>query len=123
MRTTVWLALAAVVVVGGLVLARSMQDRGAPAAITEITVEGTEYAFDPEEITVNRGDTVKIVFRNTGTIEHDWSIPDWDVGTAVVAPGQEATLEFQARRAGSIQFVCTVPGHRELGMVGTLQVR
>src|SRR5690625_622212 len=62
--------------------------RGA-AGVTEITVEGFEYEFDPEEITINRGDTVRIVFRNTGILAHDWAVPDWDLRTPEIDGGDE----------------------------------
>lgn len=96
--------------------------RGA-AGVTELTVEGFEYGFDPDEITINQGDTVRIVFRNTGILAHDWAIPDWNLRTPEIDGGQEATIEFTADKMGDIRFICTVPGHEALGMVGTLHVR
>lgn len=93
------------------------------AGVTEITIEGFEYGFDPEEFSINRGDTVRVIFRNTGILAHDWAIPDWNITTPEIAGGQEATLEFKAEQMGSIRFICTVPGHETLGMWGTLEVR
>lgn len=95
----------------------------AGAGVTEMTIEGFEYGFDPEEFEMNRGDTVRIIFRNTGILAHDWAIPEWNLRTPEIAPGEEATIEFTAEKTGSIRFICTVPGHEQLGMVGTLHVR
>jgi azurin len=44
--------------------------------------------------------------------------------TAVLGPGEEATLTFTApSEPGDYPFVCTFPGHTEAGMVGVLRVR
>lgn len=122
MRAVIWVALAIVLLVGALTYGRALLRPMEPAAVRELTVEGFEYGFKPGELTFNRGDTVRVVFRNIGTIEHDWTIPDWDVSTPVVDPGEEATVEFTVREAGAFRFICTVPGHNELGMNGTLRV-
>jgi uncharacterized cupredoxin-like copper-binding protein len=38
-------------------------------------------------------------------------------------PGRTARLEFLPRRTGRFVFACTLEGHREAGMQGTLDVR
>lgn len=122
-RIALWFLLVVVLVgCGGGAGGPGAKARGA-AGVTELTVEGFEYGFDPEEITINRGDTVRIIFRNTGILGHDWAVPDWNITTPEIDGGEEATLEFKADRTGSIRFICTVPGHEQLGMRGTLHVR
>jgi uncharacterized cupredoxin-like copper-binding protein len=37
-------------------------------------------------------------------------------------PGQTSSIRFILDRAGSYRFSCSVPGHAEAGMVGTLVV-
>lgn len=119
-RFALWIVLALLLVgCGGGGGAKAKGEAGA----TEITVEGFEYGYDPDGLTINRGDTVRIIFRNTGVLAHDWAIPDWNLRTPEIDPGEEATIEFKAEQAGPIQFICTVPGHEALGMVGTLEVR
>ena len=44
-----------------------------------------------------------------------------DVHVAAVA-GAHGVVEFTPSAAGEYEFYCTVPGHREAGMVGTLRV-
>jgi len=123
MRAALWIAVIAIVLlVGALTYGRALLRPMEPASVRELTVEGFEYGFDPGEITLSRGDTVRVVFRNTGTIEHDFTIPDLDVATPVVNPGEEATVEFMVRERGTFRYLCTVPGHNELGMNGTLRV-
>ena len=40
-----------------------------------------------------------------------------------VDKGTQATLEFEPTEAGTYEYFCTVPGHREAGMHGTLTVQ
>lgn len=120
-RTLLWGGLALLVLVG-ILLGRSLMAPAKPGVVAQ-TIEGSEYRFDPEELRVNVGETVRITFRNVGILEHDWSVPDLDVTTATINAGQEATVEFRPQRRGTYEMICTVPGHRELGMRGTLIVQ
>lgn len=123
-RLALWVLLIVLLVGcgGGNTGGPNAKAKGA-AGVTEITVEGFEYGFDPDELTINRGETVRIIFRNTGILGHDWAVPDWDIRTPEIAGGEEATIEFKADQMGSVRFICTVPGHEQLGMVGTLNIR
>jgi uncharacterized cupredoxin-like copper-binding protein len=38
-------------------------------------------------------------------------------------PGAQAKLTFTPSRAGTYEFFCTVVGHKEAGMAGTLTVK
>ena len=42
--------------------------------------------------------------------------------TATIAAGAQASLEVPALEAGTYEIRCTVPGHDQLGMVGTLMI-
>ena len=93
------------------------------AAINKITVSGTEYAFSPSTITVKVGQPVQITFKNNGVYPHNLTISDLSVGTKTVTPGQEETATFTPNKTGSFAFICTVPGHADKGMKGTLTVQ
>jgi cytochrome c oxidase subunit 2 len=76
-------------------------------------------------------DTVMIVFSNAGAMYHSFAVvdslgPNYNVlfnsSVAPVAPGQAATVTFTCTQAGSFYYICTVPGHVQLGMWGNFIV-
>lgn len=90
--------------------------------VKEFTVSGTEYSLSPSSIEVSAGDQVKITFRNTGSIIHNFQISGLGVGTRTINPGQTDTIEFTAPSSGTYSFFCSVSGHRAAGMEGSLRV-
>lgn len=90
------------------------------------TVKGTDYKFDPADITVQSGQKVTVTLQNNGSVAHNWTVLDLDgkdVGTGDVEPRQKKSVEFTATKAGTYTIECTVPGHADAGMKGTLTVR
>lgn len=90
-------------------------------AVKEVTVTGSSYLFDPATITVNKGDKVKITFKNSGGM-HDWKIDELGIATKKIKTGEEEILEFTADKAGTFEYYCSVGEHRAKGMKGTLVV-
>lgn len=86
------------------------------------TVEGGAFYFKPNQITVKKGDTVKITFNNAGGF-HDFVIDEYNVKTARLNSGQSATVTFVADKAGTFEYYCSVGNHRSMGMKGTLVVQ
>ena len=93
------------------------------------TVAMKEYQFIPSKVTVRRGATLTVA--NAGNIAHNLTVergPDPKkesarlIGTSSFLPGKSQRLRV-GLRPGRYAIVCTVPGHRQLGMVGTLTVR
>ena len=84
---------------------------------TEISVGATEFAFDPGAIAVPAGDGVTVTLTNKGTVEHDITVDA--LGVKIYAkPGDTASGTVTAA-AGTYEFYCSIPGHKEAGMVGT----
>ncbi len=96
-------------------------DTGAMGNVKEFTVTGSPFKFEPANMTVNKGDTVKITFKNEEGF-HDLVIDEFDARTKQIAAGQEETIEFVADQAGSFEYYCSVGNHRAMGMKGTLTV-
>lgn len=99
-------------------------DHGESSDVVEgarkIEVSASSFAFDPDEIEVKAGEDVAIVLTSTDIL-HDFTIDELDAHVAVDA-GETATGGLRADEPGSYTFYCTVPGHREAGMEGTLLV-
>ncbi|MBI4097144.1 MAG: cupredoxin domain-containing protein [Candidatus Levybacteria bacterium] len=85
------------------------------------TVSGKSFSLTPNEIRVNKGDTVKITFTNTGGF-HDFTLDEFNVKTPQIQSGQTADVEFVADKAGTYEFYCSVGNHRTQGMKGSLIV-
>jgi len=127
---------------GALVLAACSST---PAA-QEVRVEATEFAFGPATIEVTAGLPVTLTLANVGSVEHDLTVQEIPLAERsaaegpmeghtmsaeaeqaqlhVAAPaGQPAELTFTPTQPGTYEFACSVPGHKEAGMIGTLVVR
>lgn len=81
-------------------------------------------AFTSEEITAKAGkDTIK--FTNESPVPHDVVIEDENGkelgGTEITSEGSE-TAEVELK-PGTYTYFCSVPGHRQAGMEGTLTVK
>lgn len=93
---------------------------GTPAAGTEggILIEGRDdLSWSQTEVTVKPGDTIQVV--NAGMLDHDFTVDE--LGIAEVISAEPITITIPEDAApGEYEFYCSVPGHREGGMVGTL---
>lgn len=88
----------------------------------EITVKGTNFQFSKDTIKVDKGDTVRLTFVNTGGT-HNWKLEGYNgVGTKTIQTGEQETVEFTADKAGEFAYYCSIGRHRALGMEGTLIV-
>jgi plastocyanin len=85
-------------------------------------ITGGNYYFVPSKITVNQGDKVTFVMTNGGGF-HDLVIDELGVKTAMTKSGETATATFTASKRGSFVYYCSIKGHRQKGMSGTLTVQ
>jgi plastocyanin len=97
---------------------------GGSSTVNISTPSGTDLAYDQKAVSAKAG-SVTIDFTNNESISHDVAIESSSgdtVGqTDLVASGTaNTTVDLQP---GTYQFFCTVPGHREAGMQGTLTVK
>jgi uncharacterized cupredoxin-like copper-binding protein len=98
--------------------------------------------FTPAHISVQRGETVKLVATNKGKVLHEMVLgtadelkkhaelmkkfPDMEheePHMAHVKPGQSGQIVWQFTQPGEFQFACLIPGHFEAGMVGKVTVK
>lgn len=109
-----------------------------------VEVEMTEFAFDPDEITVPVGEPIRFVFRNAGAIDHEAMVGDahmqeefaamdghgdhgdaghhGDVAAVTVAPGETAELVVIFDEPGETMLGCHLDGHWEAGMAAIVIV-
>lgn len=82
------------------------------------TVEfhASEFAFGPLELTAEPG-TYHGVLVNDGAITHDITFPDAE--PVVAGAGERVEFEFVVPEGG-VEFRCSIPGHADAGMVGTI---
>lgn len=109
----------------------------APAAAAT-AIEFADIKYSVTELTATAGQPLEIALTNAGVLEHDFSIDeiegeatvdgasaesgDWDVHVSLAAGGA-ATLVLTPTKAGTYEFYCSVLGHKEAGMKGTLTVQ
>jgi uncharacterized cupredoxin-like copper-binding protein len=112
--------------------------------VVQVTMGETEngMVFAPSRIEVRRGEQVQFVLRNGGELEHELVIgtveanrrhaeemashPDMaheDLNAKRLGPKTSRVLRWQFTQAGTFEYACLIPGHREAGMVGTVVVK
>jgi cytochrome c oxidase subunit 2 len=94
----------------------------AAGAVKEFTVTGKKFSFTPATLTVNKGDKVKITFKNAEGM-HNFMLDEFNAKTKTIQSGAEDTVEFTADKTGSFEYYCGVGNHRAMGMKGTLTVK
>ncbi|HET7921893.1 MAG TPA: copper-containing nitrite reductase [Gammaproteobacteria bacterium] len=69
------------------------------------------------------GAVVQITLINGDGAEHDITVPQFDaLSDHVLAKGASTIIVFRADKAGTFDYFCTLPGHRQAGMAGKLIV-
>src|SRR5918999_1542451 len=94
-----------------------------PGGALALAADPTQILFDKKQLTSKPGE-VTIEFTNPAALEHDVAIQqDGEelAKSALIAEGQTSVSAELA--PGTYTFLCTVPGHAESGMEGTLTVK
>lgn len=84
----------------------------------EISMVSGNLFFNPKNLTLVKDEPVKITFQNTG--RHTFTVDE--LGVNVSLSGSSLTVEFTPAKSGAFEYYCSVPGHREGGMLGSLTV-
>lgn len=75
------------------------------------------------ELTAAPGDVVQLTLVNGDGVQHDWAVDGLDVATDLVNErGASSVTVFRVEEAGTYDYYCTVPGHRQAGMEGLLRI-
>ena len=83
---------------------------------------GGQLSYDTKQLSAKAG-TVTITLANFAPLEHNLTIAQGSkvLGATPTFGGGTRTLTLSLK-AGSYTFYCSVPGHRQAGMEGTLSV-
>lgn len=92
------------------------------SGVKEFTVTGSPFKFEPAQMSVNKGDKVKITFVNSNGM-HNFVLDEFKVETKVLQAEQKETLEFTADKIGTFEYYCSVGNHKAMGMKGTFTVQ
>ncbi len=90
-------------------------------AATSVDVSAVELAFEPKEFTIPANTDVTINITNDGVLEHDFAVDDLGIESDLLASGEQTSVVINAA-PGTYEFHCTVTGHAQAGMVGTITV-
>ena len=92
---------------------------GTPASGQRIAVTVKEWTITPAQLAAKAG-AATFTVKNGGSIEHDFSIEGvGKVETIIAGDSKPLTVTLTP---GSYAVFCTLAGHREAGMQGTLVV-
>ncbi|KGF67808.1 copper oxidase [Hoeflea sp. BAL378] len=100
-----------------------------------------EMLFEPKEITVEKGETIRFVVVNRGELEHEFVLDNHDgvmehkalmermpemehddPNSVRLDPGMDGEVIWKFANAGPFEFACLIPGHYDSGMKGMLTV-
>lgn len=100
-----------------------------------------KMSFEPAQLRIKRGETVRFIVHNHGELEHELVIdtfegnakhkiemqknPDMehdDPNAVRVKPKADGTIVWRFTRRGRFEYACLIPGHYEAGMKGVIIV-
>ncbi len=106
-----------------------------------VTIDMSEFAFTPKDITLEAGQPYVLEVVNTGTVKHEFTAEDFMRTVATrkaettesevkvpffteieVFAGKKAELFLIPLIPGTYKLVCEIEGHYEAGMFGTITV-
>jgi uncharacterized cupredoxin-like copper-binding protein len=103
----------------------SASPAASPGALT-VGVVTSQLQFDRTALSARAGQPITVTFNNTDTaLPHSFVIDQPAVSipsNAVVGFTNQTGSAQVTFPVGTYQFYCAVPGHKEAGMVGTLQI-
>ena len=111
-----------------------------PARTIEIAMR--EMMYEPGKMEVKRGEQIRFVLRNVGSEDHEFLLAtakenlkhaevmkkhphmEHDEPNGVrVAPKKMAEILWKFTKAGTFEYSCLIPDHREYGMTGQVTVK
>lgn len=86
-----------------------------------VTVQASSFEFAPKHFAVNQGEEIALRLQSEDS-SHDFAI-DGLGRVADVGGGETTTARLRIDEPGEYTYFCTIPGHRDGGMEGTITVK
>jgi uncharacterized cupredoxin-like copper-binding protein len=104
-----------------------------------IDVNPSSFSYDPKKIILEKGKEVRLTLMNHDSIEHDIEIKNFPVSIENeehhvghtnndadfhlhASPNKQSEMIFTPLKNGTFEFYCTIPGHKDSGMAGIINV-
>ena len=115
-----------------------------PARVVNVTMREADgkMMYIPNKVEIRRGEQIRFLIRNNGELAHEFilALTEENVKHAEVMkkdPGMEhdnpngksveskknSEIVWKFTKAGTFEYGCLIPGHREAGMIGTIVVK
>jgi plastocyanin len=91
-------------------------------SVVQLSAPVSGLRYDQKVVRAHAG-TIKIVFLNRSTLKHNVNVEHGEKEFGKTATVAHGTVTMTVRlKAGKYNFYCSVPGHEDAGMHGTLVV-
>jgi len=91
----------------------------APTVTDVVTAQDTKFA--ETTLSMKNGEFLGLFVINKDDFVHSFDVDELNIHVALSARSTTA-VAIKPTAAGTLQFYCAIPGHREAGMAGTLTV-
>lgn len=85
----------------------------------EVNLNAEDIMWDPITIEAKVNQPIRITVRNEGALDHNLVIEEYDINV-LLSPGDIEVVELTVDHAGTVTYICNIPGHEEAGMVGQI---
>ncbi len=87
----------------------------------KVTLIAEDIMWSMDEINVKVNQPLEITLINQGALDHDFTIEELGVDV-LLSPGDQQVVNVTIDHAGTIRYICSIPGHEEAGMWGNIVV-
>lgn len=115
-----------------------------PSRVVQVTMQESDgkMLFVPNHVEVRKGEQIKFVIHNNGELDHEFVLataqgnekhaeamkrnPEMehhDPNATRVSPKKTDEIIWNFTNAGKFEFACLIPGHRDAGMFGSVEVK
>lgn len=85
----------------------------------QITLIAEDIVWNIDTIRAEPGQMVEVTIRNEGVLDHNFVVEELGI-EVLLSPGDIEIISFVVDEAGRLDFICSIAGHEEAGMVGEI---